>query len=55
MSERVTTSPFGDPATELSAECVCFSVTPQTKDADGSDLTDPVNWIIDSTGKLVTP
>ena len=37
----------------LEAETQCFSVTPQTKDDAGETLTVPVNWEIDSTGKLV--
>ena len=37
----------------LEAETHCFSVTPQTKDDEGNELTSPVNWEIDSTGKLV--
>ncbi len=36
----------------LAAECDCFSVTPQTKDDEGNELTPPVNWKINSTGKL---
>jgi len=36
----------------LAAETQCFSVTPQTKDDEGNELTPPVNWKINSTGKL---
>ena len=44
---------LGDSAVgQLEAESSCFSVTQQTKDDDGNNLTTPVDWKIDSTGKL---
>lgn len=39
-------------ATELEAECKCFSVTSQTKDSGGNVLSTPINWKIDDNGYL---
>ena len=52
----IENTPLVSPATgftsDFEAETQCFSVTPQTVDANGNDLSVPINWKIDSNGKL---
>lgn len=52
MTTEYSNSLGASAAEQLEAESICFSVTPQTKDNEGNDLTVPVNWEIDSAGKL---